>query len=396
MHEKYKREVESVREDLVSFLREIVEIPSPSCEEEVVAERAKSEMERLGYDEVRIDSFGNVIGKVGSGDKIILYDSHMDTVGIGDPDSWSHDPYKGKLEDGIIYGRGTGDNKGGLASMIYGGAIAQKLGMLEGVTLYVVGSAQEEASDGLAYKTVITEDGLRPEVVVLGECTGLKIYRGQRGRMEITVTTHGVSGHASAPERGENAIYKMTSIIKGIEQLNSNLKDDDFLGKGTVAVTKMEVETPSLNAIPDKALIYVDRRLTAGETKESALAEITKIAGSDGEVEVLQYESTSYTGKKDGMEKYYPTWQLAPDHPALQAAEAAYKEIFGEEPVVDKWTFSTNGVYTAGIEGIPTFGLGPSVEEVTHSVNEQVSIKDLVNAAAFYAGYPSFYSDGGG
>ncbi|MCH8929129.1 MAG: YgeY family selenium metabolism-linked hydrolase [Candidatus Marinimicrobia bacterium] len=394
MNEKYKIEVESVQEDLVSFLREIVEIPSPSCEEKEVAERVKSEMEKLGYDEVRIDSFGNVIGKLGDGNKIILYDSHMDTVGIGDPDSWSHDPYKGKVEDGIIYGRGTGDNKGGLASMIYGGAVAKKMGMLEGVTLYVVGSAQEEVSDGLAYKTVITEDGLRPDVVVLGECTGLKIYRGQRGRMEITVTTRGLSCHASAPDRGENAIYKMTRIINGIEQLNSDLKDDDFLGKGTVAVTKMEVDTPSLNAIPDKAVIYIDRRLTAGETKESALAEISEIAGNDGEVEVSQYESTSYTGKKDGMEKYYPTWHLEPGHPALKAAEAAYREIFGEEPVVDKWTFSTNGVYTAGIEGIPTFGLGPSVEEVTHSVNDQVSISDLLSAAAFYAGYPSFYSNG--
>jgi len=395
LNEKYKKEVESVQEDLVSFLREIVEIPSPSCEEKEVAERTKSEMEHLGYDEVRIDSFGNVIGKIGSGDKIILYDSHMDTVGIGDPDSWSHDPYKGKMEDGIIYGRGTGDNKGGLASMVYGGAIAKNMGTLEGVTLYVVGSAQEEVSDGLAYKTVITEDGLRPDVVVLGECTGLKIYRGQRGRMEITVTTRGVSSHGSAPERGENAIYKMTRIIDGIKALDPKLKGDDFLGKGTVAVTKMEVDTPSLNAIPDKALIYIDRRLTAGETKESALAQISEIVGSDGEVEVLQYKSTSYTGKAVGMEKYYPTWYLDPDHPALESAKAAYKEIFGEEPEVDKWTFSTNGVYTMGIEGIPTFGLGPSVEEVTHTVNDQVSVSDLLSAAAFYAGYPSFYSNGG-
>ena len=385
-------EAEKIREEMVSFLRDIVEIPSPSCEEKEVADRTKSEMERLEYDEVKIDSFGNVLGRIGNGEKIILYDSHMDTVGIGDPEAWAHDPYKGKVEDGIVYGRGTGDNKGGLASMVYGGALAKKMGVLDGVTLYVVGSAQEESCDGLAYKTIITEDGLRPDVVVLGECTGLKIYRGQRGRMEITVTTRGKSSHASAPDRGENAIYKMMKIIKGIERLNQNLRDDDFLGKGTVAVTKMEVDTPSLNAIPDKAVIYIDRRLTAGETKESAMAEIEDIAGGDGEVEILQYKATSYTGKEDGMEKYYPAWHLDPEHHALKSAESAFKEIFGEEPVVDKWTFSTNGVYTAGIVGIPTFGLGPSVEEVTHSVDDQVSIDDLVRAAAFYAGYPAFFS----
>ncbi|MCH7955221.1 MAG: YgeY family selenium metabolism-linked hydrolase [Candidatus Marinimicrobia bacterium] len=391
MNKKYIEEAALLQEDMVAFLREIVEIPSPSCEEKGVAERTKSEMEKLGYDDVRIDSFGSVIGKLGDGEKVILYDSHMDTVGIGDPDAWAHDPYKGKVENGIIYGRGTGDNKGGLASMVYGAALSKKMGLLEGVTLYVVGSAQEESSDGLAYKTVITEDGLRPDVVVLGECTGLKIYRGQRGRMELTVTTRGISCHASAPERGENAIYKMVNIVKGIEELNRNLRDDDFLGKGTVAVTKMEVDTASLNAVPDKAVIYIDRRLTAGETKESATAEIREIAGDDAVVELSEYKATSYTGKEDGMEKYYPTWQLDADHHALKSAEAAYKEIFGEEPVVDKWTFSTNGVYTAGIEGIPTFGLGPSVEEVTHSVEDQVSIDDLIKAAAFYAGYPLFY-----
>ncbi|MCH7818195.1 MAG: YgeY family selenium metabolism-linked hydrolase [Candidatus Marinimicrobia bacterium] len=393
MNKKYIEEAALLQEDMVAFLREIVEIPSPSCEEKGVAERTKSEMEKLGYDDVRIDSFGNVIGKLGDGEKVILYDSHMDTVGIGDPDAWAHDPYKGKVENGIIYGRGTGDNKGGLASMVYGAALSKKMGLLEGVTLYVVGSAQEESSDGLAYKTVITEDGLRPDVVVLGECTGLKIYRGQRGRMELTVTTRGISCHASAPERGENAIYKMVNIVKGIEELNRNLRDDDFLGKGTVAVTKMEVDTASLNAVPDKAVIYIDRRLTAGETKELATAEIREIAGDDAIVELSEYKATSYTGKEDGMEKYYPTWQLDADHHALKSAEAAYKEIFGEEPVVDKWTFSTNGVYTAGIEGIPTFGLGPSVEEVTHSVEDQVSIDDLIKAAAFYAGYPLFFKE---
>ena len=393
MNKKYIEEAALLQEDMVAFLREIVEIPSPSCEEKGVAERTKSEMEKLGYDDVRIDSFGSVIGKLGDGEKVILYDSHMDTVGIGDPDAWAHDPYKGKVENGIIYGRGTGDNKGGLASMVYGAALSKKMGLLEGVTLYVVGSAQEESSDGLAYKTVITEDGLRPDVVVLGECTGLKIYRGQRGRMELTVTTRGISCHASAPERGENAIYKMVNIVKGIEELNRNLRDDDFLGKGTVAVTKMEVDTASLNAVPDKAVIYIDRRLTAGETKESATAEIREIAGDDAVVELSEYKATSYTGKEDGMEKYYPTWQLDADHHALKSAEAAYKEIFGEEPVVDKWTFSTNGVYTAGIEGIPTFGLGPSVEEVTHSVEDQVSIDDLIKAAAFYAGYPLFFKE---
>jgi len=380
----------SRKQDLIHFLREMVSIPSFSGQEEEAADRFKKEMERLNYDEAVTDDFGNVIGRMGNGPVKILYDTHLDTVSIGDPTAWGHDPFKGKFEDGTVFGRGASDNKGAGACMVYAGVIAKALGLLEDTSLYVVGSVQEESCEGLAYRVIITEDGLRPDCILLGECTGLRLYRGQRGRIEMKATTKGISCHGSAPERGENAIYKMTGIIQQIEQLNEQLKTDPFLGKGTIAVTKIGCQTASSNTIPDECTITIDRRLIKGETKETALKELEEMVKGEAKVEILHHEGKSYTGKTLTMEKYYPTWILKENHPFLTSAIKAYQAIFGKKPEVGRWTFSTNGVYTMGIENIPTFGLGPSDEQFTHSVQDQVTVDDLIKATMFYVAFPKY------
>ena len=370
------------------FLRDIVRIPSPSGGEKEVVERIGSEMSDLGFDEVRTDRLGNIIGRIGRGKKTLLFDSHIDTVGIGDPAAWPHDPFVGKLEKGVIHGRGASDNKGGIAAMVYGGRLIRDLAADGGFTILVVGSVMEEDCDGLCYKSMIEEEKIRPDFVVLGEATGLRIYRGHRGRVEIKVTTRGRSCHASAPERGRNAVYRIAPIIQGIERLNRRLKSDRFLGKGTVAVTKIECETPSLNAVPDQAVIYLDRRLTAGETKRSALAEIRKIVGREGKVEILHYAEPSHTGHLLPMEKYFPSWVLPGDHALVRSATDAWRGLFRRKPTVSRWTFSTNGTYTMGIAGIPTIGLGPSEERFAHSILDRCPTDHLVTAAAFYAALP--------
>lgn len=376
-----------------AFLREIVAIPSPSGGEERVARRIRDRMDELGFAEARLDAFGSVIGRVGDGPRVLLYDAHIDTVGVGDPDAWPHDPFAGKHEDGWIWGRGASDNKGGLVSILHGAALA-KDALPPELTLLVVGSAMEEDCDGIAYKTLLDEEGLAPEAVVLSECTGLRVYRGHRGRMEMTATTRGVSCHASAPERGENAVYAMARLVAGIEGLDGRLADDPFLGRGSIAVTRIENAGASLNAVPDRCTITMDRRLTAGETRESALAEVreaARAAGVEAEVDVLVHEARGWTGKPVRMEKYYPTWTLPAEHPAVGAAVAAAREALGREPGLGRWTFSTNGVVTAGLAGIPTLGFGPAEEEYTHSVADRVSEEDLLRAILFYALYPGHY-----
>ncbi len=384
---------ESYRDDIVQFLRDLVAIPAESGHEGPVIARIRQEMERAGFDEIRIDPMGNILGRIGSGKTVVMMDSHTDTVGVGDPKEWAWDPYQGKVEDGYVYGRGTCDQRGGMASMVYAGKMIKELGLLGDYTLWVVGSVQEEDCDGLCWLYIMNEDGIRPDCVVITEPSKLGIYRGHRGRMEIEVHLRGKSCHASAPERGDNPIYKMSRLVAEVERLNTRLKDDPFLGKGTIAVTEIRSLSPSLCAVPGACSIHLDRRLTAGESKESAVAEVRALPGAeDAEIEILSYEVPSYTGLRYPMEKYYPTWVLEESHVLARAAVDTFRGLWDKEPVVDKWTFSTNGVATMGLKGVPTIGFGPGEEEVAHSVLERVPIQHLVDAAQFYAAFPLIFT----
>ena len=378
--------------DIVRFLRDMVAIPAESSQEGPVIARIRQEMEKVGFDEIRVDDMGNILGRIGSGKTVIMMDSHIDTVGVGDPKEWGWDPYKGKVEDGYIYGRGSCDQRAGMASMVYAGKLIQELGLHGDYTVYMVGSVQEEDCDGLPWLYILKEDGIRPDCVVITEPSRLRIYRGHRGRMEIEVHLRGKSCHASAPDRGDNPIYKMSRLVEEVERLNTRLKDDPFLGKGTIAVTEIRSLSPSLCAVPGACSIHLDRRLTAGETKDGALAEVKALPGAESaEIEILTYDTPSYTGLRYPMEKYYPTWVLDESNPLTKAAVSTYRALWSREPVVDKWTFSTNGVASMGLMGVPTVGFGPGEEDVAHSVGERVPIRHLVEAAQFYAAFPLTY-----
>jgi len=383
---------ESYEPAMVQFLRDLIAIPAESCQEGPVIARIRQEMEKVGFDEIRVDGMGNILGRIGSGKTVIMMDSHTDTVGVGDPKEWAWDPYQGKVEGGYIYGRGACDQRGGMASLVYAGRLIKDLDLAGDYTLWVVGSVQEEDCDGLPWLYILNEDGIRPDCVVITEPSKLGIYRGHRGRMEIEVHLRGKSCHASAPERGDNPVYKMARLVAEVEMLNDRLRSDPFLGKGTIAVTQIRSLTPSLCAVPGACSIHLDRRLTAGETKESALAEVKALPGTeDAEIEILNYDTPSYTGLRYPMEKYYPTWVLDEAHPLARAAVRTFGALWDRPPVVDKWTFSTNGVATMGLMGVPTIGFGPGEEEVAHSVGERMPIQHLVDAAQFYAAFPLTY-----
>lgn len=381
--------------DMVRFLRELIAIPSESCQEGRVVQHIKQEMLKVGFDEVRVDPMGNVIGRIGSGRTVLAIDAHVDTVGIGNPEQWPYDPYEGKFENGIIYGRGAADQEGALPAMIYGAKLIKDLGLEDDYTLYIVGSVQEEDCDGLCWQYLINEDQIRPECVVITDSTDCRVLRGHRGRMEIGVRTKGVSCHGSAPERGVNAIYKMTKIIREIEHLQGHLGEDAFLGRGSIVVTYIDCQTPSFNAVPDGCYIHLDRRLTVGETKESAVQEVREAiqrAGVEAEVSVPLYKTPSYTGLIYETEKYFPTWMMDPDHLAVQAALETCQTVFKTpDAEAGRWVFSTNGVSIAGMFGIPCVGFGPGKEEHAHSVTDQVAVDQLVQAAAFYAAFPRLY-----
>jgi putative selenium metabolism hydrolase len=369
-------------------LSKLVQIKSTSMYEKDVQLELKRQMEEAGFDEVRIDGLGNVIGRIGNGKRILAIDGHMDTVDVGNPANWTFDPFSGEIKDGFVHGRGTVDQKGGPAAAVTSGRILKEMGFDRDLTVYVVGSVMEEDCDGLCWKYLVEEEKIRPDFAISTEPTNLNIYRGHRGRMEIVVKFKGLSCHGSAPERGINAIYMAARAALEIEKLNDRLGTDEFLGKGSVTISEIKSGSPSLCAVADYAQIHLDRRLTWGETKESAVAEIQEIIKDmDATVEVLYYEEIAYTGLKYGMEKYYPTWKIPAEHKVVTTGVSAFKGLFDKDPIVDKWTFSTNGVTINGYYGIPIIGFGPGNEVLAHAPNEKVPVSDLVVASAFYAAY---------
>ena len=418
---------------MTRFLRDIVKFPGESCDEKAHIDRIAEEMRKLDFDKVEIDLQGNVLGYMGTGKTLIGYDAHIDTVGIGNIDNWEFDPYEGFESETEIGGRGTSDQCGGIVSAVYGAKIMKDLGLLDDTYRVVVtGTVQEEDCDGLCWQYIINEDGVKPEFVVSTEPTDGGIYRGQRGRMEIRVDVKGVSCHGSAPERGDNAIYKMADILQEIRALNENDADEKtsikglvkmldekynpewkearFLGQGTVTVSQIFYTSPSRCAVADSCAVSLDRRMTAGETWESCLDEIRGLPsvqkyGDDVEVSMYNYDRPSYTGCVYPIECYFPTWVIPEDHKVTKALEAAYKGLYGDKrlgneetapsrinrPLTDKWTFSTNGVSIMGRNGIPCIGFGPGAEAQAHAPNEKTWKDDLVRCAAVYAALPAMY-----
>ncbi len=380
-----------LQKPMIAFLRDIISIPSLSGQEEQVVRRIEQEMLKVGFDEVRIDALGNVLGRVGNGPRVIAFDAHIDTVDVSDPSQWEFDPFAGKEENGNVYGRGAVDQKAGMAGMVYAAAMMKELDLLDGFTVWMTGTVMEEDCDGLCWHYILSEKLMTPELVVSTEPTGLNIHRGQRGRMEIRVRVKGRSCHGSMPHLGDNAIYKIAPAIQAIENLNDNLMTDEFLGKGTCTISWIGCQTPSLCAVPDEAEFHIDRRLTVGESRESAVAEVEaamREAGVEAEVFLLTYEEKAWTGLVYPMEKYYPTWVMDENHPALQAAARAATSTSGNKAEISCWTFSTNGVAIMGLHGVPCLGFGPGLEKIAHTANEYVPVADVVAACAFYAALP--------
>jgi len=380
--------------DMTRFLRDMIRIPSESCREGKVILRIKEEMEKVGFDRVEIDPMGNILGYIGHGSHLIAMDAHIDTVGVGNPETWNFDPYEGYEDAECIGGRGASDQEGGMASMVYAGKIIRDLALEDDFTLLIVGSVQEEDCDGLPWQYIIRESGIKPEFVVSTEPTDGGIYRGQRGRMEIRVDVKGLSAHGSAPERGDNAIFKMGHILSELEELHPRLKDDAFLGKGSLTVSQVFYTSPSRCAVADSCAISIDRRLTAGEDRDLALGQIRDlpaVRAAGAEVSMYTYERPSYTGRVYPTDCYFPTWVLPENHVVCQSAIDTYKSLFDTPPRVDKWTFSTNGVAIMGMFGIPCIGFGPGKEKEAHAPNEKNWKADLVRCAAFYAAMPMIY-----
>jgi len=391
-----KARVAQKKNEITQFMRDICAIPSMDSLIGPVGDRIQAEMRKLHYDEVRFDKMGNTLGRIGNGPKVLVYDSHIDTVGVGDRDDWEWDPFVGKIEDGKLYSRGACDEKGSTPGMVYGLAIARDLGLLDGYTVYYFGN-MEEWCDGIGPNAFVEADPkVKPDFVVIGEPTMMNVYRGHKGRIEMKITASGRSAHAAVHYLGDNAVYKMNSIINLIRELDRRMRfgmgAHPILGHPSIAITDVSARTNSLNAVPNQFTIYIDRRITINEPHDYVIDLIKGLIPDYLQeeiiVEELYYDTPSYTGFKFPLAKYFPSWLQEETHPLVQAGQKTIQDLWGEERPLGCWDFSTNGTYWAGKAGIPSIGFGPGDEKTAHTYIENVMLEDMVNATEFYAYLP--------
>jgi putative selenium metabolism hydrolase len=390
MKSKVIKLADSLSPDIINFAQQLIRTSSFTGHEGNLAKLVMSKMVELDYDHVSVDSFGNVIGIVGDGPTGILFDSHMDTVGVNHPEEWRYNPFGGEIVDGKLYGRGSVDMKSALAAVVFAGHIAKRLGIQKGKTLYITASVMEEDYDGEAVYSMCRQLETLPDYVVICEPSGLDLALGHKGRALIKVTSKGVSAHGSAPEKGVNAIYKMGPILQRVEALNNAMMRQGN-GTGSIALTKISSSSESLNAIPTQCEVYLDRRLVIGEDKADISEEMnTLLEGTDASWEVYDKRGKSYTGVPVVLHSFLPSWEISPDNVLTKACAKTFKIVFKREPRLIKWDFCTNGVATAGRLNIPTIGFGPGDSKKAHTVDECCEISQIAAAVDFYSLLPIY------
>ncbi|MCL2497514.1 MAG: YgeY family selenium metabolism-linked hydrolase [Symbiobacteriaceae bacterium] len=370
------------RDEIIVFAGELVRIPSQTGQEEELAKHIAAKMMHLGYDEVEIDAYGSVIGRVGSGPLRIIADAHIDTVAVSDAADWLFNPYAGVIHEGKLYGRGASDMKAAVAAIVYAGAAMKELALLQGKSLYISTSVLEEDYDGEALYHICQK--VQPQLALICEPTNNILCQGQKGRAVLEVHFNGISAHGSAPEDGDNAVYKTAAVITAIEELGNQLiaaKGE----QGSLALTRIESEAVSLNAIPTRCTLYLDRRLVVGQDYPYIEEEMNKLlSGTAGRWQVHDAKGRAWTGKEVVLHSFLPAWEIALDHPLARSFTAAYRSLWGREPTYRKWDFSTNGVATAKL-GIPTIGFGPGDDKMAHLRDEYASVDQIGDAVIFYA-----------
>ncbi|MBD3190215.1 MAG: YgeY family selenium metabolism-linked hydrolase [Candidatus Heimdallarchaeota archaeon] len=387
MNKKITKLIKQHEKDIVQLTQELVQTSSVTGEEEMIIKKLKEKFKDFGFDEIIIDSMGNLIGRIGSGKKILAIDGHVDTVEIGDHNLWNFDPLGGKIHNKKIWGRGSCDQKGGLASALYAIKLLEEIGVPENLTVYMVASIQEETFEGMNWQYILEEDKIKPQAVILTEPSNLRISLGHRGRMDIKIQTEGVSSHGANPNEGINAIYKMYPILAEIEEMHEQLPEDPVFGKATIAVTDIKSTSVSLNAIAYSCTIHLDRRLGINDTKESVLKELKELPSvleAEAQVFLPDYEVKTYCNHSSKVKGYYPAWKMDENELFVKIATKAFEETFNEKSDFIHWKFSTNGVATKGYHNIPTIGFGPGDERFAHTYEEHIPIDHLLKATQFY------------
>lgn len=361
--------------DCVDFTQRLVRVPSMPHEEAPVAELVAAEMQMLNFDRVWMDEMGNVYGRIHGQDPslgALVLNSHTDHVDPGDPALWPVPPFSAEIVDGRILGRATCDIKGPLAVQVYSMAALLRNGERPRRDIVFCGVVQEEVGGAGSHYWVEHLD-YPVALVVLGEPSDNEIAIGHRGIVQMWLTLHGRSVHASVPEKGENPNYALGAFLAKLQQAKEELSAHPLLGPTTVAPTVIEVDTKSGNVTPAWTRVLLDFR-TASESLNSLQAFVQRLVGDwpHAITDAWRSEPTPLADSDEPVFGFY----TPPDSEVVQRAQAAIAAGVGQEPQLISYQFATDGRLFAPYD-IPVIGYSPAEEDLAHTVKESISIAKM-------------------
>ena len=310
----------------------------------------------------------------------LAFNAHIDTVPIEDQAAWEYDPFGAEIVDGILYGRGAGDDKSSVTAQVMAAVAIHRAGVqLEG-TLVVNPVADEESLSAHGAQWLHETGQLRPDMIIIGEQTSNVVAVAERSINWVELVIHGEAAHGAMPWNGVNAIMKMAGVIKFLER--EYLPVLASRGHRYLPPSTMNLGTISggikTNMVPEICRITLDRRVPPGETIETITAELREILDRYArEVEPINYE----------LKVLYSSGlpvDTSPDDPLVGIMQTAVKDVSGAERPITGYNQGSDGRFFAG-DGIPVLIFGPSHPDVGHSANEHVPIAQVVEATKIYA-----------
>lgn len=361
--------------DCINFTQRLIQTPSMSFEETVIAQLITAELEHLGFDEAWIDEMGNVNGRIKGTDPTlgaIVLNTHLDHVDPGEPTLWSVPPYSGTIVNDRIVGRGAADIKGPLAVQVYSMAALLRSGERPRRDIVFSGVVQEEIGGAGAEFWVRNLD-YPVDLVILGEPSDNKIALGHRGIIQMWLKFNGRSVHASVPQEGENPNYALGKFLVRLDEAQSQLKSHPLLGPTTVSPTIIEVDTKSTNVTPAWTRVLLDFR-TASESINSLQAFVHELAGDWPHTisDAWCTPETPFAQSDDPIFGFF----TPPDDPKVQAVQKILSLEVGELVPLTSYRFATDGRLFVPYN-LTIIGYAASEEAQAHVVDESISIAKM-------------------
>ena len=380
------RIVDAHHEDMVRFAQKLIQTPSLPGQEQQLADLVQSELERLGYDRVRRDEVGNVIGLMrgaGGGHSLML-NSHMDHVDVGDVSQWPHPPYEGAIAGGFIWGLAACDVKCSLAVQLYAAAMARQAKLRQAGDVYFAAVVLEEKG---GWGTEHLVKHLKTDSAILSEATNNEIRIGHRGRLELQALFRGRSAHASAPTRGANPHYAMAKFLSHLREVR--MTSDAVFGQSTVAPSLVFSDQHFSNVTPGELRLLLDWRNVPSETTEQILAKLQRLLdthaepGIQSKISVNQSQLRTYTDLSEWRDVIHLGYALPATHPLIVTARQTLQTALEREVEVSSWTFATDGGHLSAA-GIPALGFAPGDESRAHTIHDRVALAQMREAAVGY------------